>query len=644
MSDTRIVITADSAGAESALRRLGEGAQGLGRRFADLTGLASGLAGALSVGAFATFVQNTINGIDALNDLSDATGASIENLSALEDIAVRTGTSFDTVGTALVKFNQQLNEARPGSQMELNLKAIGLSADELRKMDPAEALRTTAIALSSFADDGNKARLVQELFGKSVREVAPLLKDLAAGGQLVAKVTKEQAEQAEAFNKQLAELKKNATDASRALVSDLVTGLNAAAKAFREGGFVAGLQTLLTGDDQYKNNKAIVENTDKLWRLENSLLAARAEGYKETSKYVQNIKAQIEQTKAALGTNINYARVLEGGPTGEAPAPPAANQSINAARAEDLKRAAEEREKARKAAEEERKKGIEAQFKSESEYLLAVTKNVEEREAVVREAALRERALQKEAEESWQRSTAQRLAQIQTQNMSEQELQRGYLATIQADLEAARIAGFITEQQYNELIYQETIKHQARLGNAEAQGIQARMKFERMTSQQKTQFMLNQMVQMTAGVATQSRALFNINKIAAISEAAVMLPAGVSKTFNSYPYPWNIPMAALHLVSGLAHIQQIKSAQFGSSTSAPSIAGGAAVPVFDATSVGVPGASLQEPAASVPRARQQINLNFQGSGKYTYDEVVNGILPLINEAGDNGADINIFRG
>ena len=58
------------------------------------------------------------------------------------------------------------------------LKAIGLNAQELRRIDPAEALQRVAVALNRYSDDGNKARIVQELFGKSVRE-APFMKDLA---------------------------------------------------------------------------------------------------------------------------------------------------------------------------------------------------------------------------------------------------------------------------------------------------------------------------------------------------------------------------------------------------------------------------------------------------------------------------------
>ncbi|BEP93227.1 hypothetical protein GmRootA79_16110 [Acidovorax sp. A79] len=199
------------------------------------TAVASALAG-LSVGAVSAFVHNIADGVDALNDIKDATGASIENISALEDVAVRTGASIDVVSTAMVKFNQVLGDAKPGSAQELALKAIGLSAKELRQLDPAEALRQTAVALAQFADDGNKARLVQELFGKSLKEVAPFLNDLAEKGALVGKVTAEQAAEAEKFNKQLAELRKNATDAARSLLSEMLPAMNAILAKMREGG------------------------------------------------------------------------------------------------------------------------------------------------------------------------------------------------------------------------------------------------------------------------------------------------------------------------------------------------------------------------------------------------------------------------
>lgn len=197
------------------------------------------LAGAVSIGALGAFAKATIDGIDALNDLADATGASIENLSALEDTALRTGTSMDTAGSALVKLNQLLNSAEPDSGAARALEAIGLSVDDLKAADPVDALESVAKALAQYEDDANKARLVQELFGKSARELAPLLKDLAESGKGVATVTAEQAAEAERFNKALFQLQKETQDASRSIlssllpaISDVIADVNAATRAF----------------------------------------------------------------------------------------------------------------------------------------------------------------------------------------------------------------------------------------------------------------------------------------------------------------------------------------------------------------------------------------------------------------------------
>jgi hypothetical protein len=244
MSRAQITLGAsdDTGGAFAAVRgkldALGRQAQGVSAAFAGVSGTIAAVLGGVSLGVF---VRDLAVGVDQLNDLKDATGASIGNLSALEDVAARTGTSFQTVGSALVKFNAALAGAKPGTEAAEVFKRLGLSVAELKNLDPAEAFRQTAVALSRFADDGNKARAVQELFGKSLREVAPLLNDVAKAGELVAKVTDEQANQAEKFNHQLDALSKNSLDAKRALLGDLLPGLNKVLAAFTQFQAAQGL-------------------------------------------------------------------------------------------------------------------------------------------------------------------------------------------------------------------------------------------------------------------------------------------------------------------------------------------------------------------------------------------------------------------
>lgn len=230
------------------------------------------LAGAFSVSAVAQFIRATVDGVDALNDLADAAGTTVENASALEDIAARTGGSLEQVSNILIKFNDGLKLADGKNDVSRALQAIGLDAEELKRIDPAEALQRTAVALSKFADDGNKARLVQVLYGRSIKEAAPFLKDLAEAGELNATVTAAQAAEAEKFNKQLFALQKNTSDVARTIVGDLLPSMNqtlqAAMIARKELGGLSGviglLPEVLKGNVFYNAADGVVFYTDKL--------------------------------------------------------------------------------------------------------------------------------------------------------------------------------------------------------------------------------------------------------------------------------------------------------------------------------------------------------------------------------------------
>jgi len=227
----------DKAGrlGEKTAARIESAFDGLRVASTAVAGVLGGAFSALSVGTLAAFIGRTVDAVDALNDVADATGSTVENLSALEDVAMRNGGTLEEVSSILVKFNGLLNEVDGKNGASQALQAIGLDAERLKKLDPSEALRQTAVALSKFADDGNKARVVQELFGKSIKEAGPFLKDLAEQGQLNAQVTKEQADQAERFNKALSALHTNVAQAARNLSGPLVEALNKTIDKFKEG-------------------------------------------------------------------------------------------------------------------------------------------------------------------------------------------------------------------------------------------------------------------------------------------------------------------------------------------------------------------------------------------------------------------------
>lgn len=186
----------------------------------------AGLAASLSAGVLLGFVRSTVDAVDALNDVADATGASIENISALEDLAKRTGASLDDVAGILVKFNGALNDADPKKGVGAVIESLGLSLQDLKRQDPAEALRQVAVATERLGAEADKAFVYQELFGKSVRDAAPFVKDLAQAKRLEASVTAKQSEEAERFNKIIFQTQTNLSNLGKDIVLNVLPALN----------------------------------------------------------------------------------------------------------------------------------------------------------------------------------------------------------------------------------------------------------------------------------------------------------------------------------------------------------------------------------------------------------------------------------
>lgn len=201
---------------------------------AGAIGALSALAVPVSVAGIATVFNESRRAIDGLQDLADASGSSVEAISALDNIARSTGGNLETVSSILVKFNGVLADADPNKGVGASLKAIGLSVEELKRLDPAEALRATAVAVERLGSETDKARVYQELFGKATRDAAPFLKDLAEAKRLDATLTADQVEQMDRFNKEMSKLQAAATNVGRSLSIGLATEINGIIKKFED--------------------------------------------------------------------------------------------------------------------------------------------------------------------------------------------------------------------------------------------------------------------------------------------------------------------------------------------------------------------------------------------------------------------------
>lgn len=239
---------------------------------------------------------------EALNDLADSTGASVEQLSALRNQAYIAGTDIGTLQGALNK----LAAGMAGTDEETSkakdaLKALGIST-----RDPAQAFQEIAQKLATYEDGVNKVGIAVALFGKSGASLLPILKDIADLQDVGATVTKQQADAAENLGKEYRRLTVEATAFKDMLLSGVVPALADTIKAFRiaqgqGAGFFQSLDFAMRGKEEVAENIATIEKNV-------AALQARLEAYKATTastkpafaSTVAEMTAEIERAQRAL--------------------------------------------------------------------------------------------------------------------------------------------------------------------------------------------------------------------------------------------------------------------------------------------------------------------------------------------------------
>lgn len=281
----------------------------IGSAFGAVTKVAGALGVGVAAGALVGGLRSITEQIDAFNDAADATGASVEVLSGLDEVARRNGGSLDDVSAAITKLNQALG-AKADSEQAKALAAIGLSADELRAKDPGTALKDVADALANYENNGQKARVMQDLFGKSAGQLAPLLGDIAEAGELNVRVTAQQAEEAARFQKAISRLEADLNSAGRAIGLTLVPALNNLIERMRVArdsgqGFFTMLSRAFDAGDL---DQSLTENVNRISQINAELIKLQQGGGGTNETFNRR---RIDALKAERAELQAEGRVLE---------------------------------------------------------------------------------------------------------------------------------------------------------------------------------------------------------------------------------------------------------------------------------------------------------------------------------------------
>jgi len=225
-NDAKILLTAEdrTRAAFASVERSFAGLQGAAVSISNSLAALGGVAG---VGALGLLAKNAIGAMAALDDFAEATGTTVEAADKLYQIARISGVELGTLQGIVLQLNKALFLSdEKDSAAAKALDAIGLSADDLRRKSPDEALRVIAGRLREFEDGASKSAVTLAVFGKRAGEVAPLLNDIASAGEVAARVTAEQAAQAEKLTKEWNALAVQAESVGIAIANRIVPAFN----------------------------------------------------------------------------------------------------------------------------------------------------------------------------------------------------------------------------------------------------------------------------------------------------------------------------------------------------------------------------------------------------------------------------------
>ncbi len=225
--EERIELTAidrTAAGVQSAQR----GFQQLGVSVDTVKNALGALGIAVGAGAMVKLYTDIIKATAALDDMAEMTGVSVENLSKLQTYARIGGHDFEGLSSQIGKMIKGLKASdEDGQKAAKALEHIGIQAKTATGAwrDMGEVTIELAKKLHQYEDGAGKVALVQDALGKGAERYLPLLKDIAEEGEVQARVTAQQAAEAEKLEKSWNRIKLQMEDFSRSTALGMVGAL-----------------------------------------------------------------------------------------------------------------------------------------------------------------------------------------------------------------------------------------------------------------------------------------------------------------------------------------------------------------------------------------------------------------------------------
>lgn len=240
----------------------------------------------------------------------------------------------------------------------------------------------------------------------------------------------------------------------------------------------------------------------------------------------------------------------------------------------------------------------------------------------------------------YEQHLAQRYTLLSESLLSERELEQLQHEERLLLLEDAFTAGIIpTWEQYHAQVEELEAQHQDRMRQIEKKGWTKRQKFEAAALDAKAAMIFGELGSITQGVAQHNRALFELNKVAAIGSAIISTQQGAAKALE-WGFPLGPIFAGIIAAAGLARVAAISSTQFGG-------AGGAVAPSLAGTGAG--GVVATVPASpQIPEAQERasVEINIE-QGVYDHNALrafAEELGEVFGDGGGRSVRVNIRGG
>lgn len=631
--------------AQSLLRRFGRQFQQLARRVAQFTtGIAAAGAALGSV-----LVKKSLASIDSMAKLARQLGTTTESLGVMERAAVLSGTSLSELQRPAIRMNQVLGEAARGAGTGAKaLELLNLRAEDLMALPFDKRLQVIAQRMQEMNLNAQQQSDIMAQLGDSRGRLFNLMEDGAAVLQRATReatafglaVSDVDAAQIEAANDALSTIGAVITGIGNRIAVFLAPllekiGTSFATAAVESEGFRAQIEASFTfmtraagfvADAVHLITAGLKTVNVGVNMVGNAFIQAAASierGFREAlDGSIQKVNNLIAALNLVPGVEIDPVADLTDRGFG---------QGIQRFAAESRRLVAESRLDLMQTLNEplpsDSIKAWLAEVDRASQE--ATRRVVDSRQTMV--AASMEIDNEQEARE---REKAERDLERQKQKLdvftlallTEEEVERESHKRRLEELALFHEQRLIEDQEAAELRARLVEQHEARIADIKNRESQRAADFAEMTEREKTATVLSEGRKLLAGVASQNKTLFNLNKAAAIAETVVQGLVGAERTWAAYPYPWNIPMTALHVAGTAARLASLASQGFsggesGGGGGGAAATGGAAVPA----------------AAAAPSRVANINLQGDTFGR----QGVRDLIEAINEELDDGAILRV---